>query len=218
MIPLYSFSFFWSPMRPTSTHGFRIHQPELVGTYKRQLARVHQSQSGKEYGRHDNVFFAILLREAQLKLPSNAADFSHLHASTWCLKVAVKQMDKASMPKRGVTWSASGQAENKGEGCLTGISCWYYVDEFVYNSWYQRGDPARGGKCLWEMLRNFKVDFLEFEEGCLKMIAVNTLERLIFWSRFEICYVYRKTIVEEMALRGFGLNWFILRRSMFQHT
>lgn len=41
----YLFHFFWSwryylqtdrPMRPTSTHGLRIHQPELVGTVKRQ--------------------------------------------------------------------------------------------------------------------------------------------------------------------------------------
>lgn len=85
-----------------------------------------------------SVFFFIYFLPCFWGKDNSICILSHLHSSTCCLKVAVKQMDKASMPKRGVTW--------------TGILCWWhYVDEFVYISLYQRGDPSRGenacGKC-----------------------------------------------------------------------
>ena len=68
---------------------------------------------------------------------NSICSLSHLHSSTCCLKVAVKQMDKASMPKRGVTWTGT---------MLMALCSWICL-----YSLYQRGDPSRGenacGKC-----------------------------------------------------------------------
>ncbi len=77
-------------------------------------------------------------------------------------------MDKASMPKRGATWSASGQAENKGEGCLTGIVVGTMLMNLFIILDIKEVIPP-GGEMPVGNVENFKVDFLGYEEGCLKM-------------------------------------------------